>query len=339
LKTSGKETQELKEILIRIYWELTRSFIQLKEALKSHKNFEIYKELYELLYDFNETTMKPRKMYYYFELNGCLKCYELMNSPYHELKLTEITETKPNGTGSNIMAQNYQDFKFDSFKYSEKKLKFNENVKFTGNSIIAKFNNTYEIDAITLVILENYKIKKAIKSVNISINNSIINDILDLKNLKSEWKFAKSQLIDEKNSNGSRKAIKIPFTIPLTARNLKIEFFMSQMKGESMYGNCDVCGSVLLEDKYLGSFCLTCKERNREKQCPSCYNIIYEKNDSIFCVPDCGYCKFFDYEIMVSARIGSKLEKIDNSKTKDDVFFYFFTFLSFLTFFEISFSA
>ena len=323
LKTSGKETQELKEILIKIYWELTRSFIQLKEALKSHKNFEIYKELYELLYDFNETTMKPRKMYYYFELNGCLKCYELMNSPYHELKLTEITETKPNNSiGSNTMAQNYQDFKFDTFKYSEKKLKFNENVKFTGNSIIAKFNNTYEIDAITLVILENYKIKKAIKSVNISINNSIINDILDLKNLKSEWKFAKSQAIDEKNSNGSRKAIKIPFTIPLTARNLKIEFFMSQMKGESMYGNCDVCGSALLEDKYLGSFCLTCKERNREKQCPCCYNIIYEKNDSIFCVPDCGYCKFFDYEIMVSARIGSKLEKIDNSKARDDVSFF-----------------
>ena len=324
LKTTHQNDPELKEILTKIYWELTSSFIQLKESLKNHKNFEMYKELYELLFDYNENNMKPRKMHYYFELNGCLKCYELMNSPYHELKLTEITESKSNNQlPSNLLAPNYADFKFDTFKYSEKKLKFNENVKFTGNSIIAKFNNTYEIDSITLIILENYKIKKTVKSVNISINNRIINDILDLKNLKSEWKFAKSQIIEEKTASGSRKTIKIPFTIPLTARNLKIEFFMSQLKGESVFGNCDICGSALLEDKYLGTFCLTCKERNREKQCPCCYNIIYEKNDSIFCVPDCGYCKFFDYEIVLSARIGSKLEKIDSSKAKDDVIFFF----------------
>ena len=319
LKTAP-DSQDLKDILTQIYWELTRSFIELKDALKHHKNFEIYRDLYEFLYDFNETTGKPRKMHYYFEMNGCLKCYELMNSPYHELKLAEITETKPaNLLPSNPMGMNYQDFKFDSFKYSEKKIKFNENVKFTGNSIIAKLNNTYELDSITVVILENYKSKKAVKSISISINNRIINDILDLKNLKSEWKFVKSQIFDEKTASGSRKNVKISFSIPVTARNLKIEFFLSQLKGESMFGSCDVCGSALLEDKFLGTFCLTCKERNREKQCPCCYNIIYEKNDSIFCVPDCGYCKFFDYEVLVSARIGSKIEKIESSKTRDDV--------------------
>jgi len=327
LKISNLDSQDLKNLLIEIYWQLTRSFIEVKDILKQHKNFEIYRELYELLYDFNETTLKPKKMHYYFEMNGCLKCYELMNSPYHELKLIEITETKPsNLLPSNPMGGNYQDFKFDTFKYSEKKIKFNENVKFTGNSIIAKLNNTYELDSITVVILENYKIKKAVKSINISINNRIITDILDLKNLKSEWKFVKSQVLDEKTSSGSRKNLKIAFTIPVTARNLKIEFFMSQIKGESMFGSCDVCGSALLEDKYLGTFCLTCKERNREKQCPCCYNIIYEKNDSIFCVPDCGYCKFFDYEVLVSARIGSKIEKIESSKARDDVSVLFFIF-------------
>lgn len=317
----GEETQRLKELISNLHWELINSFVKLKEGLKSHRNFEIYRELNELLYDLNESRMKARKLHYYFEMNGCLKCYELMNSPYHEMKLNEITDTKYNNQlPLNPLVPNYQEFKYESFKYSEKKLKFNENVKFTGNSIIAKLNNTYEIDSITLIILENYKIKKTIKSISISINNRIINDILDLKNLKSEWKFAKSQTLDDKvTSSGSRKTLKIPFTIPLMARNLKIEFFMSQQKGESMFGNCEVCGSVLLEDKYLGTFCMTCKERNREKQCPCCYNIIYEKNDSIFCVPDCGYCKFFEYEIVVSSRIGSKIEKIDSTKARDDV--------------------
>lgn len=320
---SHENHEVLRETLTKIHWELTKCFLKLTDSLKTHKNFQLYRDLRELLADFSETTLKPKKFGYYFELNGCLKCYELMNSPYHELKLGEITETgKTNAVNPGNFSQNFHDFKFETFKYSEKKLKFNENVKFTGNSIIAKFNNTYEIDAITLVLLENYKIRKTVKSLNIYVNNKIINDILDLKNLKSEWKFAKSHNIEEKAS-GSRKTIKIPFTIPLTARNLKLDFFMNQTKGESLYGNCDVCGAALLEDKYLGTFCLNCKERNREKQCPCCYNIIYEKNDSIFCVPDCGYCKFFDYEIMLSVRIGSKIEKIDSVKARDDVNFFF----------------
>ena len=90
-------------------------------------------------------------------------------------------------------------------------------------------------------------------------------------------------------------------------------------KSEGFFGNCDQCGMALIEDRYMGSFCLSCKDRNREKQCPNCYNIIYDKSDTIFCVPDCGFCKFFEYEVMISARIGSKVEKIETVKAKEEV--------------------
>jgi hypothetical protein len=76
---------------------------------------------------------------------------------------------------------------------------------------------------------------------------------------------------------------------------------------------------ALIEDRYMGPVCLNCKDRNREKQCPNCYNIIYDKSDAIFCVPDCGFCKYFEYEVLISARIGSKVEKIETVKAKEEV--------------------
>lgn len=90
-------------------------------------------------------------------------------------------------------------------------------------------NNTYDISSINIVVLENYKLKKYIKTINVYINNAIVVDLLDLKNNKSDWRKVKSINAEPNEPVGNRRAVKIPFDLTLTARNVKLEFILTSI--------------------------------------------------------------------------------------------------------------
>ena len=131
----------------------------------------------------------------------------------------------------------------------------------------------------------NYKNAHSIKSVNIYTYNKLVSDLLDLKNNKSIWKKIKTTSIEfNKELNPSNPSlIKIKFPITVVAKNLMIEFSMQSVKTLNKFENrdniilCNNCGVV--EDKFGTGICLNCRDSGapREKECPNCRNISYER--------------------------------------------------------------
>ena len=56
--------------------------------------------------------------------------------------------------------------------------KHTDNIKSTGNAIIIKLNNTYDISMITIGVNDLYESNKGIKEVNIYTNNKLTSDPL-----------------------------------------------------------------------------------------------------------------------------------------------------------------
>lgn len=67
--------------------------------------------------------------------------------------------------------------------------------KYTGNSIIIKLNNSYNINYVIVNVLE-MKGPKYIKSLNIYSCNKVVTDLLELKNNMSAWKRVRTVNLD-----------------------------------------------------------------------------------------------------------------------------------------------
>lgn len=126
---TDSSNEKINGILGNILKTLKNQLSMVIDSIVTHRNNDLYQFLAEILAEYNESSQKYSEINYFFEFNGCLKCYEILNLPFTDFKLTEITDPK-NNNGSSL-ASGGLEYKFDSFKFSEKKLRFNENVKFT----------------------------------------------------------------------------------------------------------------------------------------------------------------------------------------------------------------
>lgn len=126
---TDSSNEKINGILGGILKTLKNQLLVVIDSIINHRNNDLYQFLAEILAEYNESSQKYSEVNYFFEFNGCLKCYEILNLPFSEYKLNEITDPK-NNNGSSAVSGGLE-YKFDSFKFSEKKLRFNENVKFT----------------------------------------------------------------------------------------------------------------------------------------------------------------------------------------------------------------
>jgi hypothetical protein len=107
-------------------------------------------------------------------MNGCLRCYEVIKSPFLEKRMDQVIDSGKErllGKGTYIPS----DYRHPSLMGDRK---HGDNLKSTGNAIIIKLNNTYDISMITIGVNELYDSNKGIKEVNIYTNNKLTSDLL-----------------------------------------------------------------------------------------------------------------------------------------------------------------
>ena len=272
--TDWESSPNLTSFRDRIVEELIALLHNISSKILSHPNHTLYSSLQEFLKDRANSGMR-----YYLDGEACFRCYEGMNIPYQDMRLNELKE----------------------------------DYKHTSHCVLARLNNSYSINAVIANIDERgpYRQLKAIKTINVFVNNKSGVGLIDLKNNWAEWKKLVSYTVDRKKlKEGEKLHLLIGLPLPSTAKNIMIEFKTS---GDSTLMICPICLNKF--DNRLGTGrCPNCSESILD--CRKCgYSV---EPESLFC-SHCGASPFMNYDIMLSARIGYTVEKIDSEKARETV--------------------
>jgi len=279
--TEWDSSQNLNQLRDQLVQQIISLLPDIVNKITSHPNFALYSSLHEFLKDKTGTGLK-----YYLDGEACFRCYEEMNIPYQELRLNDIRT---------------------EFKY-------------TSNCVLAKLNNTYSINSIIVTTDErsSYRKFRVIREINVFINNKSGIELVDLKNNWAEWKKIASYTPDKKKDKDERGIFVINLPLPSSAKNIMIEFLMTENLKGMFDGNTMVCPVCFkkFDNRFGSGRCLNCNESILE--CRKCGYYAEEKFDNLLC-SQCGASKFMNYEIMVSAKVGFTAESIDSEKARETV--------------------
>jgi hypothetical protein len=125
-----------------------------------------------ILFNLFISALTFKKFNFLFEMNGCLRCYEVIKSPFLEKRMDQLIDSgKERILGKGYIPSDYRHSPFMGDR------KHGDNLKSTGNAIIIKLNNTYDISMITIGV-NDHDSNKGIKEVNIYTNNKLTSDLL-----------------------------------------------------------------------------------------------------------------------------------------------------------------
>ena len=180
--------------------------------------------------------------------------------------------------------------------------------KYTANTIINRFSDSFTIKRMIIGISEGRK-SKMIKTINLYYNNKPVQDAAELRDKWKLWKKVKTCNLIE----GQKKLI-VDFLIPITASNFLIEFsdFYENLQIKAMEKlQCPRC-SQTVTDKH--GICQNCREN--AYQCHQCRNINYENLTAFLC-NECGYCSYASFNISFTSKISYATNKIENDEDRD----------------------
>jgi len=280
--TDWESSSELNELRDQIVSRLIRLTNDMKQKIELHPNHSLYTSLQEFLKDRASSSMR-----YYLDGEACFRCYEGLNIPYQDLRLNDLKEE----------------------------------LKYTSHCVLARLNNSYNINSIIVSFDERnpYRQFKSLSTINVFLNNKPNIPLIDLKNNWNEWKKLVSHTIERKKSKeGEKSRVVIKLPLPSAAKNIMIEFKTQDPTRGLADGGLMMCPICLkkFDNRYGTGRCLSCNESILE--CRKCGYLAEDKLEGLFC-SHCGASRFMNYDIVLSAKIGYAVEKIESEKSREAV--------------------